>query len=71
MLAGLYALEDCLESLLKEWFEIYFMRDIEANRGLHQFFEMNSQELYSLWQRRERKMALCASGSQKVPASAE
>lgn len=57
LLSGLYALEDCRESLLREWFEIYFMKDIEGKRGLHPFFEMSSRDLYSLWQRRERRMA--------------
>jgi hypothetical protein len=66
VLSGLYALENCRESLLKDWFEIYFIRDIEAKRGLHQFFEMNSSELYSLWQRREKKMALGALDFQKA-----
>lgn len=57
VLSGLYSLEDCRESLLREWFEIYFLRDIEVKNGLHPFFEISSKKLYEQWHRRERNIA--------------
>jgi hypothetical protein len=57
VLSGLYALEDCREKLLREWFEIYFLREIEVKAGLDPMFELSSKKLYEQWHRREKNIA--------------